>query len=304
MPGRRTMLAPTSCACDTAGMPEWTELTIEIPREHGEAMSSFLFDQGSTGVQEEDREERVRLRAYFDAEAPLAAVRDYAIAIGALTGEQEPADILFACRIDDEDWAETWRLHFTPLHIGQRLFVCPPWTEERPADRSIIVIDPGMAFGTGQHATTRMCLEAAEAAVLSRRIGSAMDLGCGSGIIAIALAKLGVLRVHAIDIDPLAREATEVNAACNQVSDAIVTAAALQDAEEIVDLIVANLFTTLLVEMAPTIAARLQPGGALVCSGFIETDAARVETALCAAGFVVRERCDEAPWVGLLLERR
>jgi len=285
-------------------MPEWTELTIEIPREHAEAVTNFLFDQGSTGVEEQDHEDNVRLRAYFEAEAPLAAVRDYAVAIGALSaGAARAEDVLSVCRIDDEDWAETWRIHFVPLFIGKQLFVCPPWTEDRPADKIAIVIDPGMAFGTGQHATTRMCLESAEAIVGERSVQRAIDLGSGSGIIAIALAKLGVGQVCGIDIDPLAREATEVNAACNEVRAAVTTAATLQDLSGSVDLIVANLFTSLLLEFAPLIAARVVKGGALVCSGFIASDAEKIEAALCAAGFGVREQRGEAPWSALVLER-
>ncbi len=285
-------------------MPVWTELTIVVPNEYAEGVANFLFDHGSTGVEEEEDGGCVRIKAYFASDPPLAEVERYAREIGAFSAVDEVGEDLLSLRtVDQEDWAETWRLHFEPLFIGTRLFVCPPWTDERPADRIAIVIDPGMAFGTGQHASTRLCLELAEAIVGERQVTSALDIGSGSGILAIALAKLGVPRLWAVDVDPLAREATEVNAATNGVGAAISTAGSVDQVPARVDLVVANLFTSLLLELAPTIAAHTASGGAMVCSGFITTDAAQVEGGLCAAGFRVRERRSDGVWAALALER-
>lgn len=206
--------------------------------------------------------------------------------------------------IDEDDWAESRLFDFEPLTIGTRLFVCPPWVDERPPDRIAIVITPGMAFGTGQHATTRMCLELAESVALARPLRSAVDLGCGSGVLAIALAMLGVPRVLAVDIDPLALEATNFNAGENGVSAAISTATALLQMDGSTDLVVANVFVNLLAELAPAIAARLIPGGTLVCSGIVASDAARAEQICGDAGLRLRERRDEKPWVGLVFERQ
>ena len=286
-------------------MPVWTELTIIVPNEYAEVVSSFLFDHGSTGVEEEERDGLVRLKAYFSSDPPLVEVERYAREIGAFaTGEEVGEDILSLRTVDQEDWAETWRLHFEPLFIGKRLFVCPPWTEERPDDRIAIVIDPGMAFGTGQHASTRLCLELAEAIVDERQVSTAMDIGSGSGILSIALAKLGVPRIWALEIDPLAREATDVNAASNDVAAAITTLGSVDEVPARVDLVVANLFTRLLRELAPVIAVHTASGGSMVCSGFINTDAAQVEDVLCAAGFRVRERRSDGVWAALALERQ
>lgn len=193
---------------------------------------------------------------------------------------------------------------FDPLTIGRRLFVCAPWADEWPSDRIVVVIRPGMAFGTGQHATTRMCLELAEDIALARPLSSAVDVGCGSGILAIALAMLGVPRVLAVDIDPLALEATRLNANENGVGAAVSTASELSQLHGSTDLMIANLFTSLLAELAPAMVAQLAPGGVLVCSGIVERDAVRVEQIFADSGLHLRERRQETPWVALAFDRQ
>jgi ribosomal protein L11 methyltransferase len=213
-----------------------------------------------------------------------------------------PGGVSLRCS-EEDDWAESWLFDFEPLTIGTRLFVCAPWVDERPPDRIAVVIKPGMAFGTGQHATTRMCLELAEDIALGRPLSSAVDLGCGSGVLAIALAMLGVPRVLAVDSDPLALEATSYNAEENGVGAAVATATELPQLSGSTDLMVANLFISLLAELAPAMVAQLAPGGALVCSGVVESDGARLEQIFADAGLCLRERRNEKPWVALVFDR-
>lgn len=284
-------------------MQHWFELSVDVSPEDAELVGSFLFDEGCLGLEDESREGVTRLKAYFDREPPATALRAFLAELPASGASSIPRSTPTVRPIDDQDWANSWRDHFAPLAIGDRFFVCPPWVQERPADRHVIEIDPGMAFGTGHHATTRMCLELCDAALAQRPARAAVDLGSGSGILAIGLALLEVPRVLAVEIDPIAREASVANAQCNGVAAAIETLNDLSEVAEPVDLIVANLFTNLLVELAPRIVSGLLPGGRFICSGFIESDADRVERALTGAGLRLRDRRGHEEWVAMLLDK-
>jgi len=172
-----------------------------------------------------------------------------------------------------------------------------------PANRLAIVLDPGMAFGTGQHASTRGCLVLLETALAERRAARVLDLGTGSGILAIAAAKLGAGEIVAVDIDPDACAAARDNALVNGVAGAIRFADALAAAPGAFDVIVANLLATTLVELADTLAAQLGAGGALIGAGVQLEEAASVRTAWHAAGLrVTAEDVDEG-WVALAARR-
>lgn len=192
--------------------------------------------------------------------------------------------------VAEEDWAESWKEHFHVQRFGKRIVVVPSWREYEPvAGDVVLLLDPGMAFGTGQHETTRMCLEALE---LSVRAGDrVLDAGCGSGILSIAAAKLGASSVRAVDIDPDCVRVTEENARANGVDD-IIDARTSSAAEGSrtksysgeVDLVVVNIIARVIVELAPQLALVLAPGGRIIASGIIAEREAEVADALVEQG--------------------
>lgn len=277
----------------------WFELQVDVPTAVSDAVANFLIESGSPGLQTDEHLAGVLLTAYYSQALPLEPLQRFCAAIGF------PLDhtAIRIREIAEEDWADNWKTHFRPQAIGTRLYVCPPWEARAPADRVAIVIDPGMAFGTGQHATTRGCLTLLEWAIAERPVERALDLGTGSGVLAIALAKLGVSEVWAVDTDPQAIAAARANAARNRVAASLHFAANVDAVPGVFEVIVANLFANMLQELAPTLSRRLAPGGVLVCSGLLSEEEARVRGVFEACGMAVRRRYNEAGWVTLGLEQ-
>jgi ribosomal protein L11 methyltransferase len=202
-----------------------------------------------------------------------------------------------------DDWTDAWRQHYAPQRIG-RVLIVPSWVAESPRTGEVAIrMDPGMAFGTGLHPTTRGCLMLLQdVEPMPTRV---LDVGCGSGILALAALSLGTDAALAIDTDPLAVDATRANAALNGMAGRIETRhgtlAAI--AEQPFRLVLANLVATLLVEMAPRLAAHTAAGGTLVAGGIIAARGEEVRSALEAAGFAVRRTIDDGEWLSLRLER-
>ena len=278
---------------------EWFECTIEIPAEHSEVVGNFLIENGAPGLQADDRDGLVRLTSYFSAEPPVDVLLRFCTNIGCPLSTSGVA----VRRLPDEDWAENWKLHFQPEAIGHRLYVCPPWNCTPPPGRVAVIIDPGMAFGTGQHATTRGCLLLLEAIVEQETVARALDIGTGSGVLAIALAKLGVAEVWALDIDARACAIAEENARCNGVDTHVKVRRNIDEVSGCFDLITANLFANLLDEMAVRFSELLRPAGVLICSGFLAADESRVRSAYEAQRLRVVRRHEEQSWVTLALQQ-
>ncbi len=200
-----------------------------------------------------------------------------------------------------EDWAEAWKEHFHVERYGERVVVVPSWrTYDRQPDEVVLTLDPGMAFGTGQHGTTRMCLEALERAVSPG--ARVLDVGCGSGILAIAAAKLGAGSVRAVDLDPICVKVTGENAALNdvevRVAEGSMGAAWPFDAPSggSCEVVVANIIARAIVDMARDLAAALLPGGRLIASGIIAEREGEVRLALVAAGLRVESARTMGEW--------
>jgi len=205
--------------------------------------------------------------------------------------------------VDDASWAEAWKEHYVAQRIG-RVVVVPSWLEEPPRAGEVrIVLDPGMAFGTGLHPTTRGCLELLQE--LDPMPSRVLDVGTGSGILAIAALALGADAAVGLDTDELAVEASSANAQRNGVGSRFtaIHGSADEAPDKAYPLIVANLVAALLVRLAPSLAARMAPGGVLIASGIIETRAAEVIDAMREAGLAIERRRDDGEWMSLLVAR-
>lgn len=221
--------------------------------------------------------------------------------------------------LKEEDWAQAWKQQYHRLHVGERIVIVPAWEAYRPAEGEVVIrLEPGMAFGTGLHPTTRLCLEALEEVTAP---GSAvLDVGTGSGVLAIAAAKLGAGSVLAVDADPVAVQVAGENVAANSVQGQVtvrhaslpggeavprhfeVDGLALLDEGEY-DLVLINILAPVIAGMAPALAARTKKGGRLVAAGLIEGQEEDVVGALRAQGFSIQGRSQEKDWVCLSAER-
>jgi len=223
-------------------------------------------------------------------------------------GDRVPGLELQTRRLIESDWAEAWKAHYRVLHVGKHLVIKPTWCEyaARPDER-VIEIDPGMAFGSGLHATTRLCLELLEAHV--RPGARVLDVGTGSGILAIAAARLGAGQVLALDNDPMAVRVARQNVAINYLDESIsvqegtltwpAPGAGGRD-ERSWDVVVANILAETIVELAPAFPACLAPGATLIVSGIIAEQAGQVVDALKQLGLPVIHRRDDGEWVALV----
>ena len=254
---------------------EWYSVKVQVDDSSQELVASSLFDLGSNGLVFEEGGSTLQITAYF---SEIPDIRRFRALLDRAKLQHIPTPVSVDS-VEAQDWSNNWRDHFEARSVGEHLFIRPPWVEKCPPDRIVITIDPGMAFGTGAHETTESCLLEIQEAIGRRHIRRAMDLGAGSGILAIALAKLGVSDVVAVEIDSLARDSAESNIQKNECSGNIVLTNNLDNTAGRFDLIVANLFANLLVDFSATLADRLTPNGVLVCSGFVEDDLNRVSQA-------------------------
>jgi ribosomal protein L11 methyltransferase len=179
-------------------------------------------------------------------------------------------------RLEDQDWERSWMDNFHPMRFGQRLWVCPSWREIPEPDAVNILLDPGLAFGTGTHATTALCLEWLDAHPPIDQ--TVIDYGCGSGILAIAALKLGARQVLAIDNDPQALEATEQNAIRNHCEKQLITALPFAVELPAVDTLLANILAAPLIELEPLFKKLIKPHGHVVLSGLLESQVTEVRT--------------------------
>lgn len=202
-------------------------------------------------------------------------------------------------RVEEENWAEAWRAFFRPRRFGGRLLVCPSWCREEPRPgEALVVLDPGQAFGTGDHPTTALCLELLVAVDPAGR--SVADVGCGSGILGIAAAELGARRVWGSDVDPLAVEIARANAKGNRVDAEFVVASGFGEERGPFDIVVSNILSEAIIDLAPEVGARLAPAGVWIASGIIAQNWPDVRRAIERAGFRVVRLEQEGEWITAL----
>jgi ribosomal protein L11 methyltransferase len=237
---------------------------------------------------------RCRVSALFGADADVARAMDAALAACGI----ESLAAASIDRVEDADWVALTQRQFEPIRAGERLWIVPTWHATPEPGAVNVVLDPGAAFGTGSHPTTRLCLAWLERTV--RRGDSVLDYGCGSGILAIAAMKLGAASARAVDIDPLALEAARYNAGRNQVDVEVIDAQrALSGAARVT---VANILANPLRMLAPIIASHTQPGGSIALSGILESQAEEVARAY-APWAALGIAAVEGEWVLLAGER-
>ena len=299
----------------------WLELTVEADVEAVEAVSEILgrvatgtIVQPARLLRDPDDELAVR----EDPTAGYAVVAHIADEPGASAAVEateralwhlqafglRPVGALQVRPVADEDWAEAWKAHYVPQRVG-KVVVVPSWSSEAIAPGEVaITLDPGMAFGTGLHPTTRGCLLLLQS--LEPMPATVLDVGIGSGILALAALRLGAEHAVGIDTDPLAVEASLANAERNRLSDRLVaTVGTLHETpDRTYPLVLANLVAAVLVDLAPRLAAHLAPGGLLLASGIIEPKADAVVAAMSDAGLAVVSRHDDGEWVTLVLVHR
>ena len=279
-------------------------MTLAVDDATSEALTNFLWEQSALGVVEEQvGAGPATLRAFFPDTTPPGPlderVRAYLGSLGAL-GLAVPAAPTIAA-LADRDWGHAWREHFRPLPVGRRLLVAPPWDVPEAPDRIVLIIEPGRAFGTGHHGSTATCLGLLERTLEAGPVPSALDLGTGSGILAIAAARLGVARILGVDEDPDAVAAATGNAERNGVASRIecrlADAATLQAAPA--PLVLANLLTAAHVKLAAGYRRLLTPGGTLVLGGILDAEAEVVGRAVGRHGLEPADALSIDGWTAL-----
>ena len=232
-------------------------------------------------------------------------IKDIVVSLNRL-GQNNSGDIKLT-EISEEDWAESWKKYYKPIKISEKIVIKPTWEEYQPKDKeTIIKIDPGMAFGTGIHETTKMCIKALET-ILEGTIGNVViDIGCGSGILSIVSAKLGASKVIGIDIDIAAVKVATENVKLNQVAEKvkIIKGNLLKGITEKGDIIVANITSDVISDFIPTVSANLKPDGLLVLSGIIKERSCEIKEVAVRNDLAVMEEYEEGEWVTLICKER
>lgn len=307
---------------------KWSELSIHTTNEAVEAVSNILHEAGASGVVIEDSEELgreredvfgeiyslnpndfpvdgVRVKAYLaETSFLLETMEEIKLAINNLTKFNIDLghNVITVQEVDEEDWATAWKKYYHPVKISNRFTIVPTWEdyERVTTDELIIELDPGMAFGTGTHPTTVMCLQALEKTV--QTASSVIDVGTGSGVLSIGAAKLGASKIHALDLDEVAVRSAIENIALNKVDDIVqVTHGNLLDnVNEQADIVVANILAEIIMTFTDDAFTIVKEGGLFITSGIIATKKEDVKDSLQQAGFEIEEVMMMEDWVTII----
>ncbi len=264
----------------------WLQLKFSTEQDHVDAVSDYLTELGALSITYEDAQDNPILEP-LPGETPLwedlvvTALYDASCDTNAILNTIEHSN--FSAHIhhpkfeqlEDKDWERAWMDNFHPMSFGNQLWIVPSWHQPPDENAVNILLDPGLAFGTGTHPTTSLCLKWLDSAEVTQL--SVLDYGCGSGILAIAAAKLNAASVTAIDIDPQAITATKENMKRNQVTSEQITVGQPEIAEhQVFDLVIANILAGPLKELSSSIAEKVKPGGRLVLSGLLKEQAQEI----------------------------
>ncbi|MCQ6278158.1 50S ribosomal protein L11 methyltransferase [Bacillus sp. EB600] len=312
---------------------KWSEISIHTTNEAVEPISNILHEAGASGVVIEDPfeltkeredqfgeiyqlnpddypEEGVIVKAYLPVNSFLGetveAIKDsinnliiYNIDIG--------INKVTISEVHEEEWATAWKKYYHPVKISERFTIVPTWEEYSPvsSDELIIELDPGMAFGTGTHPTTVMCIQALERTVKSD--DKVIDVGTGSGVLSIAAAMLGAEQIRAFDLDEVAVKSARLNIKLNKVNDRVtVSQNNLLDGveDQAADVVVANILAEVILRFTEDVARVVNPGGHFIASGIIQPKKDQVKDALIQAGFEIEESIVMEDWVALIAKKK
>ncbi|ALM52911.1 50S ribosomal protein L11 methyltransferase [Halomonas huangheensis] len=295
----------------------WLQLKAQVPPEQAELLEELLLEEGATAITLQDAHDdpvfepdrgttplwdQTVLTGLYD---DLEGIHDMLERLAAAWAEQmpeEPCPVIEHELLDDRDWEREWMEDFKPMRMGQRLWIVPSWHEPPEDDAVNLKLDPGLAFGTGTHPTTALCLEWLDALAIAGGLDDVevLDVGCGSGILAIAALKLGASNAIGTDIDPQALSASRDNAERNSIDEPrLVLRYPEQMNDERFPLVVANILAGPLVELAPSVAGHVAPGGRLALSGILDNQAEEVLEAYRDQGLIMDEPSYREGWVRL-----
>lgn len=305
---------------------KWIEYSVAAGEDCVEAIAAIFHKMGSGGVIIEEprldslsknpencaddsfspdfvKHEAVIVKAYFPEDRDITAELEEAL--------QEVNELFHItctvsrCEVHEEDWEESWKQYYHTFRIGSRLVIKPSWEEYQTQDNDVVIdIDPGMAFGTGSHASTRFCLNFIDQYVKGGE--SAIDAGCGSGILSIAAAKLGAGPIFAMDFDEVAVRIARENVKLNELGQIIRVEAGniIEDLpNQQVDYIFANITAEIVSLLIPEAVKRLVPGGLMFCSGIIESRWPDVQNLLGTHGLIIENTLQEGEWVGAVVRK-
>ena len=310
---------------------DWIEVIVHTTTEGTDDVSGLLMDTGASGTMIEDRAdipdpskphgfweiidpgmvdampEDVLVHAWFEAGASFPAVRESICARLAELGASRSGFGSLALEdraVSDTAWAEVWKQYYKPFYASEHLVIKPSWEsfEPRPGDR-VIEIDPGMAFGSGTHETTAMCLSLLEEVISGGE--KVIDVGTGSGILAVGAALLGAGQVLAVDIDPDAVRVARENVEHNHVADVVAVRQGnlLEKTDAVCDICVANIISDVIISFAAPLRQHIRPGGLFICSGIVSSRADEVEQALLDAEYQILQRKTKGEWTAFLAGR-
>ena len=307
---------------------QWIEATIETTSEEIDIICERLAELGIQGVTIEDENDLKQFlrenKQYWDyidnslSEQYRGVCRVKFYVIDDANGqesiknaEKQLGKNLSIKKLDDQDWEYTWRDNYQPIEIGKRLIILPEWVDDKPENKVIVRMDPGLAFGTGSHATTRMCLEILEKMELGGK--QVLDLGFGSGILSIAAIQLGARAAAGCDVDPNAVTAARENALLNKIPENkyhLFAGNILKDEgirkslDGQYDLVMANIVADVIIALTRIVDRFLSPNGMFLCSGIIDDRAADTELALKSNGFEILQHLHEEEWNCYITARR
>lgn len=285
----------------------WLQLAVKAPSSASDAIANFLIERGSPGVVLK----KGQVQAFFPSPMCGASfkrdIRRFLFSIRELYSDSGEPELHWTV-LKDKNWSSSWRRFFRPQKIGRGLIVAPSWCAvPKIPGRKVIVIEPGMAFGTGTHATTRSCLELLERVTRTLPQGNfaALDVGTGSGILAIALARLGATQVLALDIDPVALDAARANVRRNRAQGIIrLSGSALSQIHGSFRIVVANLTAETIVRLTKSLNRKVSPGGYLILSGILQPKAAEVISQFAPSRFRLASQVTQKDWTTLLLKKK
>lgn len=312
---------------------DWLQITVHTTTEGSDIVSQVLMDAGSNGTSIEDRNdiqlnqrpegqwdilpeslaenmsEDVLVTGYFEADAraqdALSHIRDRLRVLNEMDLDMDLGKLTVETSgLGDQDWAEYWKKQYKPFKVGSHMVIRPSWTEYQPADgEKVIEIDPGLAFGTGTHETTNLCVTLVEKYVKPGM--KVIDVGTGSGILAIAAAHMGAASVLATDIDEMAVKVARENAEKNGFAQKIECRQGdlLKAVDERGEVVIANIIADVIIQFAEPVKKHVTPGGAFICSGIVAEREGDVRAALEQAGYQDIEVLHQGEWVAMACSR-